>query len=235
MERGVKCKNIAQEVTMQSSPRYLIIPERGRRDIETLLSLSAPALQVISENLASHATLKTDEPSYQLIAREADIAQVEAVAALNAIMNLPIQRQRYKLSHEQILDDLKAICPEKVKALDDESKEALSSLLSVSETDEGYVVEKAEELKYGFAPHIVSIRSICDARPVFNKDRTEIAGMLLIASLGITTHDENHEDQTLILQMTKKDLQKLRESIGEAERKLGIMEEGLRDKFNILS
>ena len=112
-------------VSMSSSPRYLIIPERGRKDIETLLSLSSEALQTIVTILGSQVTLKTEEPSYQLIAREASITHEEAVAVLDATMNLTIQRKRYRLSDEQLLEDLKVLCPEKVKDLDTETQQSL--------------------------------------------------------------------------------------------------------------
>ena len=110
---------------MQSSPRYLIIPDRGRKDILALLSLSSKTLRTITNTLRSQDALKAEERSYQLIAREADITNESALAVLNAIMNLTIQRKRYALSDAQLLQDLQAIVPEEYKKLDDETKESL--------------------------------------------------------------------------------------------------------------
>lgn len=218
---------------MQPSPRHLLIPENGRQDIHELLSLSGEQLRSVAQTLRSRETLKIKEPSYRRVASEARITNEEALAVLSAITNLILQRKRYALSDEQLLQELKVLWPDEIEHLNHETQNALLDLLS--ESDEGYFVDKAESLKTGFAPHVVSIRSICDVRPVFDKDRKKIEGLLLVASLGITTHDENHRDQIFVLQMTRADLQKLRECLEETDQKMAIMQEDFGAKFDILS
>jgi hypothetical protein len=218
---------------MKSSPRYLIIPDTGREEIHQLLMLSAEQLQIIAQTLRSKETLKIKESSYRRVASAVNITNEQALAILSAMTNLLLQRQRYALSDEQLLDELRDLWPEEIAKLTPLKRHALIDFLS--ESDEGYFVEKAESLKTGFSPHIVSVRSICDVRPVFDKDRKTIAGVLLVASVGITTHDENHEDKTLVLQMTKSDIQKLRECLEETERKMLIMQQEFGENFDILS
>jgi hypothetical protein len=214
-------------------PKYLIIPKNRWEDISTLLSLSVSQMQIVAETLRSKETLKTEELSYQHVAKKADISQAEALAVLSAVTNLISQRQRYSLSDEQLLDDLEAGAPGKIKDLDLDTKGALLGLLS--ESEEGYFVEKAESLKLGFTPHLISVRSICDVRPVFDKNRETIEGALLVTFLGITTHDEEHKDHTFVLQLTRSDLHKLRDCLEEAERKLSVMEKEFGTKFDLFS
>jgi hypothetical protein len=167
------------------------------------------------------------------MSNKADITNEESLAVLSAITNLLIQRKRYGLSNEKLLQDLRIMFDDKIENMEKEAHAALIDLLS--ETDEGYIVDKAEVLKYGFSPHIVSMRSICDVRPVFDKDRKTIKGILIVASLGITMHDENHRDQTVIMQMTQDDLEKLRELIVETQGKMQIMQNDFGEKFDVFS
>lgn len=215
------------------TPKYLIIPENRWKDIRTLLSLSASQMQTVAKTLRSKETLKAEEPSYQRIAKDANISQADTLAVLSAVTNLILQRQRYSLSNEQLLDDLEAGSNVEVKNLDVQAKAALLDLLS--ESEEGYFVEKAESLKVGFPPHLVSVRSICDVRPVFDKARENIEGILLVTFLGLTMHDEEHKDHTVVLQLARSELRKLRECIEEAEKKLNVMEKEFGPKFDLFS
>lgn len=218
---------------MKSSPRYLLIPDSGREEISTLLSLSAEQLRAIAETLRSIDTLKHKQPSYRRIADKANITNEEALSALSATANLLLQRKRYSLNDEQLLNDLRILCQEEMDTIDDETKSALLDLLS--ESDEGYIVDKAESLKSGFSPHIASMRSICDVRPVFDKDKKTIKGVLIIASLGITIHDEQHRAQTTVINLSREQLKNLKELIQETEGKMDVMYNDFGKNFNILS
>jgi len=214
-------------------PKYLVIPENRWKEIGILLSLSTDKLHAITKTLRSKEALKSEESSYQRIAKDADISHVDSLAILGAVTNLVAQRQRYSLSNEQLLEDLEAGSRIEVKNFDDQKKRALLELLS--ESEEGYLVEKAENLKTGFAPHFVTAKSICDVRPVFDKKRESIEGILLVTFLGLTTHDEEHNDHTFVLQLTRSGLRNLQKCLEEAERKLGIMEQEFGAKFDLFS
>lgn len=215
------------------TPKYLVIPKSRWDDVKKLLSLSANQMRTVAKVLQSKETLKTEDVSYQRIAKDADISQADALAVLGAVTNLTLQRQRYSLSSDQLLDDLEAGAEIKVKEFDAQTKAALLDLLS--ESEEGYFVEKAESLKIGFSPHLVSVRSICDVRPIFDKARENIEGILLVTFLGLTMHDEEHKDHTTILQLGRSELRKLRESIEEAEKKLAVLEKEFGAKFDVFS
>jgi hypothetical protein len=219
---------------MQSSPRYLLIPDSGREEISILLSLSAAQLKAVAETLRSIETLKYKGPSYRRVASVANITNEQALSVLSAVANLLVQRKRYSLNDEQLLDDLRILCKEQIVHIDndDETKKAFLDLLS--ESEEGYIVDKAESLKDGFGSHVVSMRSICDVRPVFDKDKKTIRGVLIVASLGIITHDEQHKNQTTIIHLSREQLKNLRELIQETEGKMDIMSNEFRG-FNILS
>lgn len=218
---------------MSPSPRYLVIPDIGKDEISQLLDLSAEQLRIIAYTLRSTDTLKAKEASYRRVASRADITNQQALSILNATANLIVQRKRYGLKPEQLLGELEALLPEKIKSLEDETQIALLDLLS--ESDEGYIVDKAETLKHGFSPHVVSMRSICDARPVFDKDKKTIRGMLIVASLGITTHDEGHRDHTVVIQMSMEELEDLQKLLEETKGKMQIIHNDLEGKFEILS
>ena len=216
------------------SPRYLLIPDNGREEISELLSLSAKQLRAVAETLRSTDTLKLKESSYRRVASNAGITNEQALAVLSAMADLLIQRERYLLNDEQLFDDLRILCQEKVDSIDGDTKNSLIDLLS--ESEERYIVDKVEGLKYGFSPHVLSMRSICDARPVFDKDKKTIRGILIVASLGITMHDENHRDRhTTVIHLSREELQKLKELIDETDRKMEIMYNDFGKNFDILS
>ena len=110
---------------MKPSPRYLLIPDSGREEISALLSLSAEQLRATAETLRSVDTLKHREPSYRRIANKANITNEEALSVLSATANLLIQRKRYALDDEKLLDDLRVLCKEEMDSMNDESRNAL--------------------------------------------------------------------------------------------------------------
>jgi hypothetical protein len=212
-------------------PRYLVIPDSRRDDVRMLLSLSPDQLRSIKETLHSRETLKAKELSYQRVAQNANISYKEALSVLTALTNLIGQRKRYSLSDEQLLADLKAGWSDVIKKYEHDNEQALIELLSVS--DEGYFVEKAEDLRTSFIPHMISVRSICDMRPVFDQNREEIEGALLVVLLGITTHNTNHENETFVVQLTRSDLNDLRNCLDETEKKLKVMEKMFEENLEL--
>jgi hypothetical protein len=144
-----------------------------------------------------------------------------------------MQSQRYSLTDEQLLEDLEAGSGIEVTKFEEPKKKALLELLS--ETAEGHLIEKVENLKNGFAPHFIRAQSICDVRPVFDKSRKNIEGILLVAFVGLTTHDEEHNDSTFVLQLTRSEIRALQKCLEEADTKLGIMEKEFGTTFDVFS
>ena len=163
-----------------AQPKYLIIPRKTVGKIYghcfhcplTRCALSSKALRS-KETIKGPKSLVTSVSQ-----KDANISNANAIAVLNAVMNLILQRQRYLLNDEQLLDDLKAGLQDN-KDLDDETKGALCDLLS--ESEEGYLVEKAESLKTGFffTFCVCAIHMWCTPLCLI-KTHTHIEGILLV-------------------------------------------------------
>jgi hypothetical protein len=75
--------------------------------------------------MRSKDALEGKRRSYQVVAEAAGIPNSDAIAVLNAIMNLAAQRERYHLSQDQLLDDLSAAVPDSANLRDEQARSAV--------------------------------------------------------------------------------------------------------------
>lgn len=201
--------------------KSLIIPAEGRSDVEALLSLTGEQVRKLDEVLEDKGGLRQDKRTFRRISDALGISAEVALGILNAVDNLRRQREQFELSDTLLFEDLGTIRP-----IEGDAREALSGLLRKSEED--YFVEKVEALRHAVAPHVTSMRTIVDARPVFSRDRSKVEGLILLTFLELTTHDPVTDDvKANVAQMNRKQLKELSELIKDAERKLDKLTETL--------
>src|SRR5438552_700183 len=178
-------------------PRYLHVPDPHKADVWALLSLSVEKIQKVAETLRSKDNLPSEQPPIEALAKGADLSDAQAWAIWTTVPNLTRQRVSFSLTDDEFIDDLKAISPDDAAGIVGEKRTALLDLLS--ETEEGYLLQKAEFLRSGFVPSVTSSRTICDVRPLFDKDYKSIEAAAQVILLGLTTRDDQRRMRTIVV------------------------------------
>ena len=211
-------------MTTDKTPPLLIVPPEAWLEIAKIFDLEPDQLRAIAKTLRSKESLRdASTTSYEKVAKAARVPYMTAVDIVFTVNNLVRQGARVKLTREQLLEELAIGLPEKVKALAAETKDALLDLLS--ESGDGYVVNKAERLRTALVPHMVDAQTICEVRPVFNTDKTAIECNLVVTLLGINSHDdETHEDSSFVIQLTRPQVSELKKLLEETERKISVID-----------
>lgn len=201
--------------------KSLIIPVEGRGDVETLLSLTGEQVRRLDGVLEDRGGLKQDKRTFRRVSEALGISLDNALGILNAIDNLRRQREQFEISDTSLFEDLSTIRP-----VEGDAREALIGLLRKSEED--YFVEKVGSLRHAVAPQVTSMRTIVDARPVFNRDRSKVDGLVLLTFLELTTHDPGTDEiRSSVTQLDRKQLKALRSAVEDAEKKLDRLTETL--------
>jgi len=112
--------------------------------------------------------------------------------------------------------------------LDDQSLEMLKQKLETltQPTIRSIVrrLRKANDLMTATGNGITALTFICDARPVYNDDRTDINGFVPLATMKLFYDDPNGEQEVLELTMTPDDLDSIIERATNAREKLNVMQ-----------
>ena len=217
-----------------ASLRHLYVPESRIFEVQILLSLPTDKIERTNEALRSSQTLKNlreDSDPVKRIASAANIPFAQALALWYAVSNLSRQRSAQKIADGDFLADLSVLMPDGAPPLDDQRRNALLGLFA--RTTEGNLLEKAEFLQRAYAPALVSCRSVCDIRPIFDEKRERIQAAALVVLLGLETHTDEHDIKTVVVQATRSKLADLKKCIEDAEHKLAVMEQQFGDKVEL--
>jgi hypothetical protein len=205
--------------------RHLYVPESRIFEVQILLSLPTEKIVQTADALRTTESLKnltTDEQPFNRIASSAGLSFAQSVSVWSTVSNLSRQRTDQKINDGDFLDDLDRLRPEDAPALDQTRRRALLQLFA--RTKEGYLLEKANFLRTAYLPSLVSCRSVCDIRPLFDEKRERIEAAALVVMLGLETETEDQEMETIAIQATRAKLVELKKCISEAEQKLAVME-----------
>jgi len=211
--------------SLSASLAYLYVPEGRVFEVQILLSLPTEKIRQTTEAIRSSETLKNlreDDEPVKRIASAANLSFAQALAVWYAVSNLSRQRTAQKIADGDFLSDLHLLAPEGAPPFDEVRQKVLLDLFA--RTSEGTLLEKAEFLKRAYAPSLVSCRSVCDIRPLFDEKRERIESAALVVILGLETHTDDHEMKTVVVQATRSKLADLKKCITEAENKLAVME-----------
>lgn len=208
-------------------PRKLTVPDARVRDVRLLVSLPSDTVGSIQRFLTSRDALSEAEPTFVLLARATGLSHLDAMMALSAIRNLAKQREDFRLSDDELLADLEALVEQKVG----DNAEALVRLIRDSE--ETHFVEKVSRLRRGLLPHLLSHRTVCDIRPVFDEKRERIEAALVVTYLELEVHDDEY--RTVVVQLTETDIQALEKTLAEARSKITCMKDLLAERVSLLA
>jgi len=87
--------------------------------------------------------------------------------------------------------------------------------------------KKADRLRNILGNEFLGAIFICDARPVFNKERDQIEGMIPITTLKLVYERQNEAREEIELALNAEQLKSLREEAEKAEKKLSTLSEAI--------
>ena len=90
-------------------------------------------------------------------------------------------------------------------------------------------LRKANDLSTATGNDLTGLTFICDARPVYNDDRTDIDGFVPLATMRLFYNDQNGEQDVIEITMTVNDLDSFLDRASKAKEKLNVM----REKFSL--
>ncbi len=160
--------------------KFLIIPNEAEAELLELLLLDVERLGKLRAVLGDKKA-SSDGHAYQRVARALDVGNEQALKLLSATSNIRAQRERFGLSDEDLYSDLLSFVEGTEGERDERYRKALLDLLA--RTEDEYFIQRVSSLRHALVPHIVDSRTIVDARPIFDKERTKVEGFLLVAHL----------------------------------------------------
>ena len=89
-------------------------------------------------------------------------------------------------------------------------------------------LRKANDLSTATGNDLTGLTFICDARPVYNDDRTDIDGFVPLATMKLFFDDPNGEQKSIEIALTADDLDSFLDRASKAREKLNVM----REKFS---
>lgn len=108
------------------------------------------------------------------------------------------------------------------------SRRSIESLLSARDAA-NYAIKK-EWLSTVTGDSVESIAFVCDARPVFNADKSSITGWTIITCMQIAAESQARSDQVIELVLREDQLEEIIEKARKAIDKIRVIEESLSSK-----
>ncbi len=125
----------------------------------------------------------------------------------------------------EMISDWRASSVETQEMLPQEKFNALSKNLSILFPHASSIVrtKKAYELLTATGNEVKGVRFVCDARPVFNKSRTEVDGFVLITTLKIHFESSKSESKEIEFVLTPSELDAFIDEAADAKKKINVL------------
>jgi hypothetical protein len=212
---------------------WLYLPDDAVEDLTILASLSPEQ----AESLREHFDANEFVPRSSYYTNVADLVNIsdDAASGLCSFINsVRTQRSRQNRDAATVPDELLGFLQRIPK--DKGSKDTIGQLADYVEKQRSFLVslfseppgrghsDKVRDLESGPLPHVHSIRTFCDIRPVYDDEASEIVAYLPMVTLSMVIHktwcDEFEEVAVLL---SDSDIDDLRETLDRLDKKLTIL------------
>jgi len=202
-------------------------------DARAVLSLQETQVRAISEALEEYTGFLDSDSIKSLLA--AEIEDEELKKQLSRFISFldKMLAQSGKSPREFIDYVLKRFAnPQSADRFSEAELSSLSERISTLVKDQsGFRRQrKAERLYDEIGIPVRDLKIICDLRPVFDKKRDNVDGMILVITLKVTATDVDGLPITLQAKLTEKQVADLAEKAEEAKQKLTVLRRLLEEK-----
>lgn len=211
---------------------WLFLPDDAFDDLTRLAKLAPDKLPKLRALLDSSEF----ELRYKFFVKLADQLGVsdEAAAKLCSFINyVQVQRARNNEAGESVPGELEYFLRAAGKQAEEaelvlkyirDNRDTLAQLFSEPALFES--AEKLRGLETGPLPHLDSVRTYCDLRPVYDKHADKIVSTFPVITLSLTIHDTTAEEmKDILVQLTESDLKEFRKQFNRLDKKLAKLKE----------
>jgi hypothetical protein len=212
---------------------WLYLPDDAVEDLMILANLKVEQ----AESLREHFDANDFVPRSSYYTKVADLVNIsdDAASGLCSFVNsVRTQRSRQNRDAASVPDELIGFLQripkdkgsgETIRQLTDYVAEQRDFLVSLfSEPPGRDHSDKVRDLESGPLPHVHSIRTFCDIRPVYDAEATEIVAYLPMITLSMVIHKTwSDEFEEVAVLLSDSDIDDLRETLERLDKKLAIL------------
>jgi hypothetical protein len=212
--------------------RWLFLPNDVIRDLRVLSNLSVENLKILSKIVGS----SNRKRGYKLYLHIAGILSItdECAASLYSFCNyVQNERSANKKSSEDVIREIEFFLKTRGSGReadkDDTNTEVLRRLLTKKESllelfgefPSRSRSQKIRSLAGGPLPHLHSLRTFCDVRPVYNSDGNSIENLITIITLNMVTHSSvSNKKSEIFVHLSNEDVRRMRKELIRVTKKL---------------
>lgn len=208
----------------------LLIPSEVQKILLMLLETSQEKLDNFSKLLDSEKIGTAS--SLELIKEYSESLECSGDQAheyYHVIRYLKLQISKATLSVDEFVEEL-------VVSFDDKHKEKFSKLL-VAKKDVikdifrpkpiAELAQKKKTLENGLLKTLASIEGVCDYRPIFNLERTEIIDSIVNVTARIRLENDADEEEYVLVQLNQNSIKKLEEFLEITKKKIKLIKKNV--------
>jgi hypothetical protein len=212
---------VAQRFILVPESAAEAVPRRMAEDLLTVTQIAEETLDVLAERIAQTPGFLDGKQLFEIIhSLYADAKQ--ATALTNVISNLTPRGLSDAIEN---IGNWRGQTPKNAELFPDTAFQALQKRLPRLIRDfpalERY--RKAARLKTTLGTRVQSVELICDLRPVFDKKREMIEGLVPITVLKLTCQSQNDEPMVIEVTLDSEMVEALRGEAEKAQRKLKVI------------
>ena len=211
---------------------WLFLPNDALGDLQILTQLPTEKIARL-RTLLDSSDFRLRYKFYVSLAESLSIPDESAARLCSFVNYVQTQRKHMEQSADTVIDELKSFIKRHPKIEVEESKDTEKkldekrSLLSglFGQLPRREFSQKRRGLETGPLPHLVSMRTYCDLRPIYDQEATTIQEMFPIVTLHMVTHSESSDKTTEVyVQLSESDVTEIKAQIERLERKLEQLE-----------
>lgn len=212
---------------------WLFLPDDAIEDLTILEKLSSERIETLRRYLDSNEF----RPQYSFFVKVAELLGItdESAAKLCTFINhVHTQRRRQERDAESVPTELESFLKRAETA--GKSLEVLKRLAAYVKANRNLIIKlfsdlherafsgKVQMLETGPLPHLHSVRTFCDVRPVYDEQANKIVANLPILTLRLVTHcTATDEYDQVVIQLTEANLQEFRKAFERIDKKLALL------------
>ncbi|HUY32640.1 MAG TPA: hypothetical protein VMV69_07640 [Pirellulales bacterium] len=196
-------------------------------DLRKVSGIPIAEIEEIAQRLECEAGFLADDRLSEIVAT-CVAGDGERSAATSALMNLRAEHLDQTL---QTMQEWREAEPQNAESFSTETLDALRqrlrSLIRVYPAQER--ARKAARLRAAVGSTVEHVEILCDARPVFNKDRDRIEGLFPVVLLKLQYERQNEQTEVVELVLRPEILRDLLDKCEKARQKLNVLRESIVD------
>jgi len=213
--------------------KRIFLPKRALRDVKALLALDNAQILALADLFSEADSLPPHGVEFlEKVIQRLNVGSETATSAVLVAQFFLSVVEAGELSAEQLFDDLRYFAQENaaenagLESLVAEKKDVLLALMVPKASR-----ARAKKIRYlqGIHPTTESFRSVCELRPLFEKDGDDetIIGFVPAILIEVLLSNADGEESRVVLNLSPASLAELAKVVKRTESKL----EAIRDRF----